>query len=76
MPHRTIQQVQQEHTNEWMAIPGVAGTAIGQRGSKACILVLAASDSEQIRREIPATVEGYPVVIEYTGEIRALDEPP
>ena len=75
MPRRTIQQVQQQHTNAWMAIPGVVGTAIGQRGDTPCILVLAASESDQIRRKIPATVEGYPVVVQYTGEIRALDEP-
>jgi hypothetical protein len=76
MAAKTIQQVQQEHTDAWMAIPGVVGTAIGQRGDTPCILVLAASESDQIRRKIPATVEGYPVVIEYTGEIRALDGSP
>jgi len=75
MSEKTIEQVQQEHTDAWMAIPGVVGTAIGQRKSKPCILILAASNAEQVRRTIPATVEGYPVVIEYTGEIRALDRP-
>ena len=75
MPGKTIEQVLSEHTDRWMAVPGVVGTAIGQRKSKPCILILAASNAEQVRRTIPATVEGYPVVIEYTGEIRALDRP-
>lgn len=71
---KTIQQVQEEHTPEWMALPGVVGTAIGQREGKPCILILTASNTEQVRRKIPPTVEGYPVVVEYVGEIRALDK--
>jgi hypothetical protein len=71
MGGKTIQQVQEEHTAAWMALPGVVGTAIGQCNSRPCILVLAAANTEQIRKQIPATVEGYPVVVQYTGEIRA-----
>jgi hypothetical protein len=75
MGHRTIEQVQQEHTDAWMVIPGVVGTAIGQCGGKPCILVFTASNSEQVRRTIPPVVEGYPVVIQQSGQIRALDKP-
>jgi len=75
MSGKTIEQVQQEHTNEWMAIPGVVGIAIGRHDDKLCILILTFSDTGEIREEIPATVDGYPVVIQYTGNIRALDEP-
>lgn len=71
MTHKTIQQVQEEHTGEWMALPGVVGTAIGQRDGQPCILILTASNTEQIRQKIPATVEGYAVVVQYVGEIRA-----
>jgi hypothetical protein len=71
MAGKTIQQVQEEYTDEWMAIPGVVGTAIGQHEGKPCILILTASDTEQVRQRIPPTVEGYPVVVQYTGEIRA-----
>ncbi len=74
MSGRTIEQVQRAHMAEWMAIPGVVGTAIGRHEDKPCILVLTASDTDEIRQKIPATVEGYPVIINYTGEIRALDE--
>jgi len=75
MPTKTIEQVQQEHTEAWMAIPGVIGTAIGEHKGNPCILVLTASNAKQVRETIPSTVDGYPVVIEYTGEIHALDEP-
>ena len=74
MHTKPIEQVQQEHTDAWMAIPGVVGTAIGLHEDKPCIMVLTATDSEQIKEKIPSTVDGYPVVVEYVGEIRALDE--
>ena len=74
MVEKTIEQVQEEHTDAWMAIPGVVGTAIGLHEGKPCIMVLTATDTESVKEQIPSTVEGYPVVVQYTGEIRALDE--
>jgi hypothetical protein len=75
VPGRTIEQVLNDHTDQWMAVPGVVGTAIGECKGKPCILILTAANTEQVRRRIPATVEGYPVVIQHTGEIHALDQP-
>ena len=74
MRGKTIQQVQEQQTPDWMTIPGVVGTAIGQNKGKPCILILTASNTEQIRKSIPATVDGYPVVVQYAGEIRALHD--
>ena len=74
MSGKTIEQVQRQHTDQWMAIRGVVGTAIGRHEDRPCILVLTASDADEIRQKIPPTVQGYPVIINYTGEIRALDE--
>jgi hypothetical protein len=73
MAGKTIQQVQEEHTPAWMSLPGVVGTAIGQCDGQACILVLTAAHTEQIRKQIPSTVDGYPVVVQYSGPIRARD---
>ncbi len=75
MSRRTIQQVQQEYTDEWMALPGVIGTAIGRRGNQPCILILTESGADQISGALPSTVEGYPIVVEHTGNIRAVEEP-
>ncbi len=71
---KTIEQVQEEHTDEWMAIPGVVGTAIGEYEGKPCILVLTASHTKRVRGKIPPTVDGYPVVVQYVGEVHALDK--
>ena len=75
MHRKTIEQVQQEHTDAWMAVPGVVGTGIGQCQGEPCILIFMTSNCEKARRRIPFTVDGYPVVIQHTGEIRALDTP-
>jgi len=73
MPERTIEQVQEEHTDDWMAIPGVEGTAIGLFEGKPCIKIFTSRKPQQLRDKIPSTVEGYPVIIEETGAFRALD---
>jgi len=74
MPERTIEQVQEEHTDEWMALPGVEGTAIGLYEGKPCIKVFTSRKPQQLRDKIPSTVEGYPVIIEETGAFHALDQ--
>jgi len=70
---KTIEQVLAEHTAEWMAIPGVEGTALGEHDDRPYIVVLTSVDPEQLRTLIPETVHGYPVILEDTGEIRALE---
>jgi hypothetical protein len=69
---RTIQQVQEAHTREWMAIPGVEGTAIGLFEGKPCIKILSSVKPQKLRGKIPSSVEGYPVIIEETGTFKAL----
>lgn len=71
MTIKTIEQVQQDHTDEWMGIPGVVGTAIGQHQGQPCILILTSDENEQIRQRIPDNIEGYPVIVQYAGEIKS-----
>ena len=73
MPERTIEQVKEEYTDDWMAIPGVEGTAIGLSEGKPCIKIFTSSKPQEIQDKIPSTVEGYPVIIEETGAFRALE---
>ena len=72
MPAKTIEEVLKQHTDEWMSIPGVVGTAIGEFEDKPCIKVFVAKKTRELTEKIPAEVEGFPVIIEETGEIRAL----
>ena len=73
MSDKTIEQVLELHTRQWMEIPGVEGTAIGLFKGKLCIKVFASARAHTLRAKIPPAVEGYPVIIEETGAFRRLD---
>ena len=68
----TIEEVQEAYTDAWMAIPGVVGTGIGESKGKPCIRVFVARKTEELEKKLPSQVEGFPVIIEETGEFRAL----
>jgi hypothetical protein len=75
MPQKTIEQVQEAHTPEWMAVPGVEGTGIGLFRGKPCIKIFASVKAQKLQSKIPSSVDGYPVVIEETGTFRPLEPP-
>ncbi len=70
-----IEQVLAAHTPELMAIPGVVGTAQGLLDSGApCIQVLVVERTRELENRIPRFLEGWPVVMVVTGEIRAMPD--
>jgi hypothetical protein len=74
-PPRPIVEVLADHTPELMAIPGVVGTAESRTpDGRPCILVLLANDSAELRAKLPRELEGWPVILEVTGEIRAMPD--
>jgi hypothetical protein len=74
MSGKTIKAVLKEHTEVLMSIPGVAGTAQGLCNDKPCIIVFVIKKTPELEQKIPLALEGYPVKIEVTGEIRARSE--
>jgi hypothetical protein len=72
MAGKTIEVVLKEHTDQLMSLPGVVGTAIGTCEGNPCIKVLVVKKFPALVKRIPPMLEGYPVVIEETGEIRIL----
>ena len=73
MQAKTIEVVLEEHTDKWMSIPGVVGTAIGEYKGKPCIKIFVVKKTAELTKKIPSKIEGFPVVIQETGEFRALD---
>ena len=73
MREKPIEAVLQECTDDLMSLAGVVGVAQGDREGQPCIVVLVAEASAELLRIIPSTIEGYPVQVKETGEIRALD---
>jgi len=73
MPEKTIETVLKEQTDNLMGIPGVVGTAQGLCSGKPCVKVYVVQNTSDLVKQIPATLEGYAVEIQVTGEIKALD---
>ncbi len=75
-PNRDINDVLRAHDKELLAIPGVVGVYVGvlENGRTPCLKVMLAQKTPETERAIPKTLEGYPVVIEVTGEIRPLEK--
>ena len=74
MAAKTIEEVLKENTDKWMSIPGVVGTAIGKFKDKPCIKIFVIKKTPELVEKIPSTQEGFPLVIQQTGEIKALDK--
>ena len=71
MAKKTIAEVLREHSGRLMSIPGVVGTAEGLKDGIPCIKVLVVQKTPELERKIPRALDGYPVEIVETGEIRA-----
>jgi hypothetical protein len=56
-----------------MRIPGVVGTGIGLCGDTPCIKVLVVQSTDALQKAIPDSLQGYRVIIEETGVVRAQD---
>ena len=74
MATKTIEDVLNEYTDQWMSIDGVVGTAQGLVDDKPCIKVYVVEKTPELERKVPELLHGYPVVMEETGELKALPE--
>ncbi len=70
---RSIEEVQEAFTREWMDLPGVVGTGIGLCEGQPCIKVFVAGPIQQLEERIPNEVDGHRVVLEQTGRFQARD---
>src|SRR5436305_4056430 len=72
-PKRDINAVLAAHDKELLAIPDVVGVYVGtlQDRRTPCLKVMLARKNSEAERKIPKVIEGYPVVVEVTGKIRA-----
>ena len=68
----SIDEVLASHTDDWMSLAGVVGTAIGLVADEPCIKIYVVQTTEFLRANIPTTVGGFPVHLQETGEIQTL----
>jgi hypothetical protein len=74
MEDKRIEEVLRERIEEWMNIAGVEGVAIGEHKGTSCIRVFTSINPKNLRDKIPSRVEGYPVIIEKTGQFGAIEQ--
>lgn len=70
---RPLTDVLNEHVSRLMAIEGVVGVYEGVLGDGTpCITIMVKEDRPRLARDLPPTLEGYPVRLEIGGEIKPL----
>jgi hypothetical protein len=68
-------RVMNAHVDELMAISGVAAVAVGALADGTpCIMVYVTARTDEHGKLIPARIDGVPVVIEESGEIRPMSK--
>jgi len=73
MPVRPVAQVIAAHADTIMAVPGVVGLYESRTDDGSpCIKILVVRLDDALRSRLPRTLEGHPVLIEESGEIRAM----
>ncbi|GAB4372638.1 MAG: hypothetical protein Kow0042_16030 [Calditrichia bacterium] len=68
-----IREVKKRYEKQWLAIPEVVGVGIGTTSKKGIgIIISVKQNPESVRQQIPSEIEGVPVEIRETGELKAL----
>lgn len=76
MTRKDINAVLKDHDKELLAIPGVVGVYVGllPDDKTPCLKVMVIKETDDLKRKIPKSIEGYPVLIEESGVIRPLKD--
>jgi hypothetical protein len=67
----TISAVIQRHAEELLEISGVMGVAEGARGGHRVVQILVERRTPELMAKLPRTLDGYPVVVVQSGELRS-----
>ena len=73
---KSIQEVLREHTPRLMAVQGVVGTGQGECDGAPCVVVFVVASSPELSAQLPDSLDGYPVDVRVSGEVRARGKSP
>lgn len=71
----SIELVKEQYESELMAVKGVVGVGISECQGKPCIAVYLANESPNLRKQIPARLDGFNIDIKVMGNIEAFSQP-
>ena len=76
MTRKDINTVLKDHDKELLAIPGVVGVYAGllPDDKTPCLKIMVVKETKDLKRRIPKSIDGYPVLIEESGVIRPLKD--
>ncbi|NIS38528.1 hypothetical protein GWN26_09515 [Candidatus Saccharibacteria bacterium] len=68
-----VREIKQKYETEWMSIEGVVAVGIGLTAAGTPgVIVSVSKNKAEVETKIPEVVEGVPIEIQETGEIKAL----
>ncbi len=75
MTQKDINAVLKNHDEELLAVPGVVGVYVGllMDNKTPCLKVMVVNITDDLKKRIPKSIEGYPVLVEESGVIRPLE---
>ena len=72
-PVKSIDDVIKVYADSMLAIPGVVGLYHGlDESGKSCLKVMVVKKTPELEKKIPKQIEGFPVEIDETGEIKPM----
>ena len=71
---RSVEQVFDIHRDRLLSIPGVVGAGIAKLDDQPSIIIMVRERTPGLDSQIPTELDGFPVVIEVTGEFKALND--
>ena len=74
MASKTIARVIREHSSHLLKIPGVVGISQGLVGNQPYVRILVKQRTPALQESLPQVLDGYPVAVEITGPLEAVDE--
>lgn len=67
-----IRDVKARHEQSLLDTPGVVSVGIGLApGGEQAIMIGTSSDAAALREKLPDSLDGYPVIVQHTGTIKA-----
>lgn len=66
-------RVKRENEARWLGLEGVVAVGVGQTADgRPAVVVSVRADDARLRRALPAQVDGVPVEVRVSGDLRAL----